>query len=145
LERRRRHSEMAASVVARDPAVPVNSLLLAAAAVITSAVFAAVASAEGLPVVFGALLPWFALAAVAVWWLREAATRARRGRQERAEFVESARRAAVGILLADSEQPKARLDSAAALLLDPDPTEVAAGRFLSRSDEHVPGERERTG
>jgi hypothetical protein len=136
---------MAASVVARDPAAPLNALLLVAAAAITSAVFAAVAAAEGLPVVVGVLLPWLVLVAFAVWWLREAAASSRRHQQERAEFVESARRAAVGILLADSEQPKARLDSAAALLLDPDPTEVAAGRFLSRSDEHVPGERERTG
>jgi hypothetical protein len=139
LERRRHDLEKATSAVAADAAA-VNALLLVASAAIASAVFAAVAAAEGLPVVVGVLLPWFVLVAFAVWWLRESATSVRRHQQEQAEFVESARRAAVGLLLADSEQPRARLESAAALLLDPHPTEVAASRFLSRSDE-LPGKR----
>ena len=126
-------NQSATSVVDRDPTTPVNVLMLIAGAMLGSAVFAAVAAGEGIPVVVGILLPWLALTVAAVFWLADDAARERRRVREEAAIIKNARREAVGMLLADEPQPKARLESAAALLLDPNPTAVDANHFLTRS------------
>lgn len=114
---------------------PVDVLMLVAATMVASGVFTAVAAGEGLPVLVGALLPWFVLLVVAFWWLGEAATRARRHDRDRVAIVENARVAAAELLLADVQQSRGRLESAAALLLDPEPTDDAVRCFLAAADE----------
>lgn len=114
---------------------PVDALMLVAATMVASAVFTAVAAGEGLPVVVGALLPWLVLLVVAFWWVGEAATRVRRHDRERAATIESARSVAAELLLADVPQSRGRLESAAALLLDPEPTDDEVHRFLAAPDE----------
>jgi hypothetical protein len=119
---------------------PVNVLMLVAATMVASAVFTAVAAGEDVPVVVGALLPWLVFLVVAFWWLGEAATRVRRHDRERAATIENARGVAVGLLLADVPQSRGRLESAAALLLDPEPTDNEVHRFLAAADEqHAEG------
>ena len=114
---------------------PVDLLMLVAATMVASGVFTAVAAGEGLPVLVGALLPWLVLLVVAFWWLGEAATRARRHDRERTAIIENARVAAAELLLAEVPQSRGRLESAAAFLLDPEPTDDEVHRFLSAADE----------
>ena len=114
--------------------------MLVAATMVASAVFTAVAAGEGFPVVVGAVLPWILFLVVAIWWLGEAATRVRRHDRERAVSIEDARGVAVRLLLADVPQSRGRLESAAALLLDPEPTDDDVHRFLAAADDrHAEG------
>jgi hypothetical protein len=114
--------------------------MLVAATMVASAVFTAVAAGEGLPVVVGALLPWILFLVVAIWWLGEAATRVRRLDRERAAIIENARGVAAGLLLAEVLPSRGRLESAAALLLDPEPTDDEVHRFLAVADDrHAEG------
>lgn len=115
-----------------DGTARLNALMLVAATFFASAVFAGVATGEGLPVIIGVVIPWLALSAAAAWWFASALRERQADARARAQAIDDARTVAVNLLLADDAPTPAWL-AAAELVLAVDPTREDAQALLDRS------------